>query len=90
MPEWSVAKIWWDHARGILKFRLTDEDGEKFLCGITQQAIDGHFGTGYPDEAAKESFWSNECEIVAIASSLIQQDAADEDNLYLITSDILM
>ncbi|BFN12542.1 DUF1488 family protein [Marinobacter sp. RI1] len=89
MSDWSIAKIWWDHSRGILKFRLVDEDGQKFFCGITEQAIDGHFGTGYPEEAAEESFWNNEHEIVAIANSLIQQDAADEDDLYLITSDIL-
>ncbi|MBQ0761856.1 DUF1488 family protein [Marinobacter psychrophilus] len=89
MSEWSVVKIWWDHAREILKFRLVDEDGQKFRCGITQQAINSHFGTAYPEEAAEESFWNNEGEIVAIANSLFQQDAADADDLYLITSDTL-
>jgi hypothetical protein len=89
MSEWSVAKIWWDHAREILKFRLVDEDGQKFRCGITQPAINDHFGTDYPEEAAEESFWNNEGEIVAIANILIQKDTADEDGLYLITSDTL-
>jgi hypothetical protein len=89
MSQWSVAKTWWDHAREILKFRLVDEDGEKFLCGITQVAINDYYRTDDTEEAAQANFESNQDEIIAIANSLIQQDAADEEGLYLITSDIL-
>ncbi|WP_226610276.1 DUF1488 family protein [Marinobacter nauticus] len=89
MSHWSVDKIWWDHSREILKFRLIDEDGQKFLCGVTQVAINDYYGTDDTEEAAEENFENNEDEIVAIANSLIQQDAADEDGLYLITSGIL-
>jgi len=89
MTKWSVAKTWWDFSREILKFRLVDEDGEKILCGITQVAINDYFGTEDTQEAAEENFENNEDEIIAIASSLIQQGASDEDGLYLITSDIL-
>ena len=89
MSQWSVAKIWWDHAREILKFRLVDEDGQKFLCGITQVAINNYYGTDETEEAAEDNFENNEDEILAIANSLIKQDAADDDGLYLITSEIL-
>ena len=89
MSHWSVAKIWWDHAREILKFRLVDEDGQKILCGVTQVAINDYYGTDDTEEAAKENFCNNQDYIVALANSLIQQDAAEADGIYLITSDIL-
>lgn len=89
MSNWSVAKIWWDHSREILKFRLVDEDGQKVLCGVTQVAINDYYGTDDTEKAAKENFENNQEDIVALANSLIQQDAADTDGLFLITSDIL-
>jgi len=89
MSEWTVDKVWWDHAREILKFRLIDENGQKFLCGVTQVAINDYYGTDDTEEAAEENFEKNEGEIVAIANSLIQQGAADGDGLYLITWNVL-
>ncbi len=87
MSVWDVEKTWWDHSIETLKFRLIDENGQKALCGVTQVAINDHFGTEDTIEAAEENFENNTDFIVSVAATMIANDDQNEDGVYLITTD---